>query len=168
MHEHEAFGPKKAKVSIVVVSDKVFKGLRKDESGLYARERVSKEHEVVYFSVIPNSQEDILNELQKAKETGSDVLIFIGGSGLGPNDLTVDVVSKYGKEVPGFGEIFRLETYRKRGPIAILTRAGMWIVDSTIVVVTPGSKDAVSTALDVLLPVLRHLIAEVRGLRHNK
>jgi len=128
----------------------------------------SSGHVVSYFSLVPNDANAINNAIDEALESDVDVLVFIGGSGLGPNDLTVDVVKERSKrEVPGFGEIFRAITFEKRGPIAMLTRAGMWIVDRMPVAVTPGSPDAVEIALKLILPVARHLVVEARGLRHG-
>ncbi len=150
----------------MVVSDKVYKGEREDKSGPLAKELL-KEHRLVYFSLCPNDENEILRRFEEARDAGADLILFIGGSGIGPNDKTVDVISEMGKEVPGFGELFRYETYKRRGPIAILSRAGMWLVNERVVVVTPGSPDAVKTALELLLPVLKHLIVEARGLRHK-
>ena len=166
MHEHERYGPERVNVGIVVVSDKVYRGEREDRSGPVAREML-KEHNLVYFSYCPNSEDEILSRLREARDAGSDLVIFIGGSGIGPNDKTVDVISSRGKELPGFGEIFRYETYKSHGSLAILSRAGMWKVDDLLVAVTPGSVDAVVTALQILLPVLRHLVVEAKGLRHK-
>ncbi|UXD21259.1 molybdenum cofactor biosynthesis protein [Ignicoccus pacificus DSM 13166] len=168
VHEHERFGPKRVKVGIVVVSDAVYEGRREDISGKLAKEKVSKEHDVVYFAIVPNDETAILDSLENAKGAGADFVLFIGGSGIGPNDKTVDLISPMGKELPGFGELFRYETYRKHGSLAILSRAGLWAVNKTLVAVTPGNPDAVEIALNLLLPVLRHLVVEVKGLRHKK
>jgi len=166
VHEHERYAPERVNVGIVVVSDKVYKGEREDKSGPVAKEML-RDHNVVYFSYCPNDENEILSRLEEAKDAGSDLVIFIGGSGIGPNDKTVDVIAPRGKELPGFGEVFRHETYKKHGSLAILSRAGMWKVGDVLVAVTPGSVDAVVTALQILLPVLRHLVVEAKGLRHR-
>jgi len=169
LHEHERFGPERVRFGVVVVSDAVYEGRREDVSGALAKELInSSGHLVSYFSLIPNDVNAINSTIDEALESDVDVLVFIGGSGLGPNDLTVDVVKERSKrDVPGFGEIFRAITFERRGPIALLTRAGMWIVDHMPVIVTPGNPDAVETALKLILPVARHLVAEARGLRHG-
>ncbi|ABU81195.1 MogA/MoaB family molybdenum cofactor biosynthesis protein [Ignicoccus hospitalis] len=169
MHEHERFGPERVRFGIVVVSDAVYEGRREDVSGKLAKKIITESgHEVTYFSLIPNDKGAILNVLEEAKESPVDVIVFVGGTGLGPNDLTVDVVDRVAdKEVPGFGELFRYITFQKRGSIAILTRAGLWVYSKLLILVTPGSPDAVETALQLFLPVARHAVAEARGLRHG-
>ena len=166
--DHEKLKPKKVSFGIVVVSDSVYEGKRKDVSGAKAREIIESEgHDVTAFKIIPNSKEMILNTLDELEGT-ADFLIFIGGTGVGPNDITVDTISEVSeKYVPGFGELFRYETYKKHGPVAILSRAGMWIYRGTVVAVTPGSPDAVETALKLIIPVAPHLVMEAKGLRHG-
>ena len=167
-HEHERYAPEKVKFAVVVVSDAVYEGRREDISGKLAKEILEKEGEITFFAVIPNNEDEILNALEGARSSGVDFALFIGGSGVGPNDKTVDIIASRGKELPGFGELFRLETYKRRGSLAILTRAGLWVVNKLPVAVTPGSPDAVRLALELLVPVLKHLIVEVKGLRHKQ
>jgi molybdenum cofactor biosynthesis protein B len=96
------------------------------------------------------------------------VVLLTGGTGLGPRDLSVDVVRDMcTKDIPGFGELFRYLTYQVHGTAALATRAMACAVGDRLVFVTPGSTDAVGLALEkLILPEVRHLIAELRGLRH--
>jgi len=168
-HEHELHGPERVTFGVVVVSDAVYEGRREDVSGRLAKSIISSSgHKLGYFSYIPNDVDAINNVIDESLESGVDVLILIGGTGLGPNDLSVDVVKRRAdKDVPGFGEIFRAISYKQIGERAMLSRAGMWIVSKMPVAVTPGSPDAVETALKLIIPVARHLVAEARGLRHG-
>lgn len=168
IEEHERLKPEKVSFGIVVVSDKVYRGEREDVSGRTAERLITEVgHEIRAFKIIPNSEEAILSTLDELLDI-VDVILFVGGTGVGPNDITVDVVSKISnKYVPGFGELFRYETYKKHGPFAILSRAGMWVYKKVVVAVTPGSPDAVETALKLILPVAPHLVMEAKGLRHG-
>ncbi len=168
IEEHERLKPEKASFGVVVVSDRVYKGEREDVSGRTAERLITEAgHEVRAFKIIPNSEEAILTTLDELLDM-VDIILFIGGTGVGPNDITVDAISKVSnKYVPGFGELFRYETYKKHGPFAILSRAGMWIYKKVVVAVTPGSPDAVEIALKLILPVAPHLVMEAKGLRHG-
>jgi molybdenum cofactor biosynthesis protein B len=71
------------------------------------------------------------------------------------------------KDIPGFGELFRYLTYLRHGTAALATRATACAVGDRLVFAVPGSPEAVETALTkLILPEVRHLIAELRGLRH--
>ena len=88
-----------------------------------------------------------------------------GGTGLGSRDRTVEAVRPLlEKELPGFGEIFRVVSFHEQvGTAAILSRAVAGGVRGRLVVSMPGSKAAVELALTrVLLPELRHAIRELR------
>ncbi|MCS7098941.1 MAG: molybdopterin-binding protein [Sulfolobales archaeon] len=152
---------------VVVTSDKVARGVHVDEvvptvSRILSRYNVGLGgHEVV-----PNDRDLIIEALARNLEK-CDVVLVSGGTGLGPRDVSVDVVrGMCSKDIPGFGELFRYITFQIHGSAALATRAIACAVRDKLVFVTPGSPAAVELALDKLvLPEIRHLVAELRGLR---
>uniref|UniRef100_A0A7C4DBE2 MogA/MoaB family molybdenum cofactor biosynthesis protein n=1 Tax=Staphylothermus marinus TaxID=2280 RepID=A0A7C4DBE2_STAMA len=150
------------KFSIIIVSDAVSSGARIDTSGLKARELIEKKGHVIEETlVISNSYREIVKAIRTVE---SDVLVFIGGTGLSPRDITVDVVKEHAwREVPGFGEYFRLSTASKTGLKSLLSRASLFILpDSRIAVVLPGSPNAVEDGLNILLEIIEHVLEEAR------
>ncbi|MGB9827105.1 MAG: MogA/MoaB family molybdenum cofactor biosynthesis protein [Thermosphaera sp.] len=148
-------------VDIIVVSDRVYEGLAEDTSGSVARRIVERKgYNVENFMVIPNSHRELLRVLRNAK---SRVIIFIGGTGPGPRDITVDVVSQVAwRHLPGFGEIFRAKSFEVKGYRGVLTRSELFILhDGRIVVCLPGSPEAVELGVNILLNILEHLVEEV-------
>ena len=94
-----------------------------------------------------------------------DAILLTGGTGLGSRDRTVEAVRPLlEKELPGFGEIFRVLSFQEQvGTAAILSRAIAGGARGRLVVSMPGSTAAVELALTrVLLPELRHAIRELR------
>jgi molybdenum cofactor biosynthesis protein B len=94
-----------------------------------------------------------------------EAVLITGGTGLGSRDRTVEAVRPLlDKEMPGFGEIFRVVSFQEQvGTAAILSRALAGGAQGTLVVSMPGSKAAVELALTrVLLPELRHAIRELK------
>jgi molybdenum cofactor biosynthesis protein B len=94
-----------------------------------------------------------------------DAILLTGGTGLGSKDRTVEAVRPLmEKELPGFGEVFRMLSYQEQvGTAAILSRAVAGSAHGKLIVSMPGSKAAVELALTkVLLPEIRHLIRELR------
>jgi len=146
---------------VVVVSDTILAGGGVDISGEKAVEILREKGFCVSGKeVVGNSYRDILRVLRSSQER---VIVFLGGTGPSPRDLTVDVVeSTAWRCLPGFGELFRYLTYQKIGVRAVLTRTTLCIMhDGKIVVVLPGSPDATSLGLDILIQVIDHIIEEV-------
>jgi molybdenum cofactor biosynthesis protein B len=89
-----------------------------------------------------------------------DVVITTGGTGLAPRDVTIEAVQPlFQKELPGFGELFRLISYEQIGSSAMLTRASSGLIDNTAIFCLPGSPNAVKLAIEALiLPELQHVL----------
>jgi molybdenum cofactor biosynthesis protein B len=120
-------------------------------------------HEVVDYELLPNDGAVIaarLNELLAREELR--FIVFTGGTGLGPKDVTVDTVKpRLEKTLPGFGELFRYMSYREIGPAAMMSRALAGVINQKVVVCLPGSTGAVRLAMEeLLIPELRHLVNE--------
>jgi molybdenum cofactor biosynthesis protein B len=80
------------------------------------------------------------------------VVITTGGTGVTRRDVTPDAVAELGgKLIPGFGELFRMLSYRDIGTSTIQSRAGAWLHLATFVFVLPGSTGAVRLAMDEIL-----------------
>jgi molybdenum cofactor biosynthesis protein B len=87
------------------------------------------------------------------------VVLVTGGTGVAPRDQTPDTLARlFEKELPGFGELFRMLSYQQIGAAAMLSRACGGLMDRTAVLVMPGSTPAVRLAMEkLILPELGHL-----------
>ena len=154
---------------VIVVSDRIFRGLSRDESGLKAKELIEKHgYHVIHYEIVPNDITEIRRAVDEAVRKDCKVIILIGGSGIGPKDVTVEAVKPlFEKEIPGFGEIFRYLSYSRVGTKAWLSRAIAGIYHKTLVIVTPGSINAVELALnDIVLPEVEHALRMIKGASH--
>ncbi len=157
-----------ATFALIVTSDHVFKGLKKDEVTPLVRERLNSEgHQLIASVVVPNDEtairKSVLDAVSKA-----DVVIVSGGTGPSPKDISYDIVkSLSSKELPGFGEVFRLKSLDDVGYGAALSRASAFVVGESLVIVTPGSPSAVRIALDILMPIVKHAVEQIRGEPHH-
>jgi len=165
--EHRAAGAARsaARVAVTVVSDK--RTIDTDESGPLARRLIEEAgHVVTAFALIPNDEQRTRTHVAALiGRDDVDVVLLCGGTGLSAKDRTVEAVRPLmEKEIPGFGELFRLISYQEQiGTAAILTRALAGSVHGKLIVSLPGSKAAVDLALTkVLLPELPHLLHELR------
>ena len=154
-----------AHIAIVIVSDK--RTLETDESGPLARALLTAAgHTITDFALIRNDEPATRSHVAKLiARDDIDVVLLSGGTGLGVKDRTVEAVRPLlEKELPGFGELFRMISYQEQiGTASILTRALAGSAKGKLIVSLPGSKAAVDLALNkVLLPELAHLLHELR------
>lgn len=87
-------------------------------------------------------------------DTGIDVVIVTGGTGLTQRDVTPEAVAPlFTKSIPGFGELFRFLSYQDIGTSTIQSRAEAGVADGTLVFLLPGSTGACHLALErIILP----------------
>ncbi|MHB8351874.1 MAG: MogA/MoaB family molybdenum cofactor biosynthesis protein [Thermoplasmata archaeon] len=121
-------------------------------------------HKVLAYGLVANSVADVRDWLEpRLGEVPVEVAITIGGTGVSSRDLTVAALEMMGgRPLTGFGEIYRMVSYEEIGPLAWMSRAGLYLVRSKPVFALPGSERAVGTALDrLLLPAVQHLVEEL-------
>ena len=148
------------RVAILVASDSGAAGDRADRSGKLIEELVTAAGWIVAEKTItPDDRAIIAAQLRDWADNGEIALIVTtGGTGVGPRDVTpeatTDVVDRL---VPGMAEQMRAQTVAKT-PMAMTSRQVVGIRGSTLIINLPGSPNAVQECLDVLMPVLPHLL----------
>ena len=123
-------------------------------------------HAVVARELLPNDEARVRDCVTAwIARDDVDLVVITGGTGLGSRDRTIEAVRPLlEKEIPGFGELFRLLGYQEQvGTAAMLSRATAGSAGGTLVVSLPGSLAAVGLALDrLILPEAAHLLREIR------
>ena len=169
--KHKAEAPSKLNYAVIICSTSRYEQLRlksgvEDPSGDLI-EKLLKDHghEVLIRKIVPDRPEKIREALEEALSSSEvDVILTCGGTGITSSDVTIETVKPMlDKTLEGFGEIFRLISYRKIGSAAILTRALAGVSRGKAVFCIPGSPDAVKTALEVLiLKEAGHIVKHAR------
>src|SRR5690606_12230181 len=98
------------RVGLITVSDGVFRGVRKDESGdLIERKVTAAQDRLVSRTVVPDEEEAVAAALvHLTDELRVDLALTTGGTGLSPRDITPDVTLRLiEKEVRGIAEAMR-------------------------------------------------------------
>jgi len=164
-HRTDAAQRQPARCVVVTISDS--RTASTDESGdLMERLLVEGGHLVVARHLVPNDDvqtHSLLRELLDREDV--DAVLCTGGTGPGSRDRTVDVVRPLlDKELPGFGELFRMLSFLDQiGAAAILSRALAGTSRGKFVAVMPGSKAAVELAMTrLVVPELQHALRELR------
>jgi len=81
-----------------------------------------------------------------------DVVIATGGTGVTGRDVTPEAFhSVYEKEIAGFGEVFRWQSYEKIGTSTIQSRATAGVAGGTYLFALPGSPSACRDAWEGIL-----------------
>lgn len=124
------------------------------------------QYHIKFEKIISDEQfqiEDLIkNEIFDAK---SDIhcVILSGGTGITKRDITIETVKPFfEKELPGFGELFRMYSFDYVKTSTILSRATAGVIKDTIVFCIPGSPNAVEIALNKIIgPELPHIMGEI-------
>jgi len=119
---------------------------------------------VVKYEVIPDEVDVIAGKLADWADEGNvDIILTTGGTGLGRRDVTPEAtLSIVDKVVPGFAEAMRAETFSVT-PFAILSRAVAGVRGKCLIINLPGSPKGVRECLRVILSVIPHAVAIIKG-----
>jgi molybdenum cofactor biosynthesis protein B len=121
-------------------------------------------HKVTHRTLVDDDAAAIADAVAGTMDDGADVVVTTGGTGLTPDDVTVEAVGAlFDREIPGFGELFRWLSYEEVGPMAMASRATAGVVDDRLVFCLPGSENAARMGSEELLaPAVDHLLGLVR------
>lgn len=164
MEEHRRKSPVKVKVGVITLSDsRYLKPKDKDVSGNIIINSL-KDHTLISYKIIPDDADKLIKAVDDLVLNNKvDVILTTGGTGIGERDITIETLKPhFSKELDGFGEIFRYETYKEMGTGALLTRASAGIYKNTVIVSMPGSPNAVKLGMKIITPELGHLVKHLR------
>lgn len=158
----------------VTVSDRSSDGSREDTSGQLLTGGLRELGYAVSSVVVPDGVETVAGAIRQAVADGARLVVTTGGTGMGPRDLTPEGTRQViTRENPGLAELLRREGARHT-PYAAVSRGVVGVVDwpagkgrgGTLVVNLPGRPSAVQEGLDVLGPLLAHVLDQITGGDH--
>jgi molybdenum cofactor biosynthesis protein B len=139
-------------IAVLTVSDT--RGEIDDKSGRTLVERIEGAgHRVVQKKIVRDEKADIVAQLRAwIADPTIDVVISTGGTGVTGRDVTPEAFQQvFEKEIPGFGELFRMLSYQKVGTSTIQSRATAGVAGGTYLFALPGSPGACKDAWDDIL-----------------
>jgi len=148
--ETRAFRP--VRIALLTVSDT--RTAAEDKSGDILADRIAAAgHILAERALLKDDAADIVALLHRwVDDAMIDCIIVTGGTGLTGRDVTPEALAQLGgKDIPGFGEIFRWLSFAKIGTSTIQSRACAVVARGTYVFALPGSTGAVKDGWDDIL-----------------
>jgi len=161
--------PKVFKARIITLSDRASKGIYEDLSGPAVTAELSGQFKKIGWRlqteniIIPDDENQLRNLLKESLKLGFDIVITTGGTGIGPRDITPEVMKEFiQKEIPGIMEMIRWK-YGLEKPAALVSRAVAGVSGKTIMFALPGSVKAVNEYMSELKKHFEHLVYMVEA-----
>jgi molybdenum cofactor biosynthesis protein MoaC len=153
--------------AVVVCSDTISAGQKEDKAGKIICEKLHEmEVEIGEYKIIPDEIEEVQKLAHQAKNK-FDLLLFTGGTGLSPRDITPEALEPLlDRSIPGVMETAR-NYGQNRMPFAMLSRGVAGVMGKTVVLTLPGSTGGASETMDALFPHLLHVFKIIGGGRHD-
>ncbi len=191
MTEHRDKSGETAIIAVITVSDRSARGERADVSGPRATEILRDAGYETTASLVPDGENNVATAISAAIADGAHAVITSGGTGIGPRDLTPEGTRPLiTTELPGIAEELRRHgasnnrmSVLSRGLAGIATSESVAAIvggaqgapvapgkpnpPGVLVVNLPGSVKAVEEGLEVLLPLLPHILEQLRGGDHE-
>ncbi|MEL6876617.1 MAG: molybdenum cofactor biosynthesis protein B [Pseudomonadota bacterium] len=149
--EAKAFTP--INIAILTVSDT--RTAADDTSGDILAARVeAKGHHLAARMIVKDDAGLLADQLDAwIDDPEIDAIVSTGGTGLTGRDVTPEALSRIddGRDIPGFGELFRWLSYKTIGTSTVQSRACAIVARGTYIFALPGSNGAVKDGWDGIL-----------------
>lgn len=156
-------GTTAARAAVIVLSDTVAAGRKPDTAGKSVADGlVEAGFGISAYEVLPDEPAQLRARLHHWLQQGTELVVTVGGTGVGPRDQTVETVRPLlDAELPGLMEAARAFG-QARTPYAMLSRGIAGLAGGSVVCTFPGSRRGAEETLSAILPGLVHLIEVCR------
>jgi molybdopterin adenylyltransferase len=169
--EHQFnYVPHSMKVRVITLSDRASAGEYEDLSGPEIEKLLGEGFASTHWRIaierilIPDDADLLKQKVDQAKVDKVDVIFTTGGTGIGPRDITPDVIAPMlDRELPGVMEFIRMK-HGERLPSALLSRSVAGTIGNMLVYTLPGSVKAVREYTEEILRTLPHSLLMLHGI----
>lgn len=155
------------KAAVVVCSDSVSRGESEDSSGKHIIAQLEALGiDTLAYEIVKDEVETIRNKAVELCGDQHQLVIFTGGTGLSPRDVTPEAIAPLiDRPIDGIMETAR-RYGQERMPYAMLSRGIAGFAGNTLVLTFPGSKKGTDEYLAALFPQVLHLFDINKGQKH--
>ena len=139
-------------IALLTVSDT--RTAADDTSGDILAERIeSAGHRLIARAIERDDASALVSRLDAwIDDREVDAIVTTGGTGLTGRDVTPEALDRVkDKDIPGFGELFRMLSYKSIGTSTVQSRAMAVVARGTYIFALPGSNGAVKDGWDGIL-----------------
>ena len=143
---------KPVNIALLTISDT--RKPAQDSSGDILAERIAGAgHQLAAREISRDDKNEIAAHIHRwIDDEDIDVVITTGGTGLTGRDVTPEALDRIkDKDIPGFGELFRMLSYQSIGTSTVQSRACAVVARGTYIFALPGSNGAVKDGWDQIL-----------------
>lgn len=140
------------RIAVLTVSDS--RSAADDKSGDKLEDLLTAAgHVLADRAIVRDDRDQIVSRLHNWIDNPEvDVVLTTGGTGVTGRDVTPEALHRLdGKDIPGFGELFRWISFQKIGTSTIQSRACAIVARGTYIFALPGSTGAVTDAWEGIL-----------------
>lgn len=145
-------------IAVITVSDRCARGLMADTAGPAIQARVKNEWPgaEIRTLIFEDDEVAIASALEDLSAQNTDLVLTVGGTGLGPRDRTPEATRRViDREAPGIAEAMRVAG-AERNPYAWLSRGIAGLRGRTLIVNLPGSRRGAEESWMAVAALVRH------------
>ncbi|AWB83671.1 molybdenum cofactor biosynthesis protein B [Corynebacterium liangguodongii] len=160
--EQEQAAPVPPCALVVLVSDHRYEDPADDTHRLVAELLVEAGFLVDAIVRVKSKKSDIRKAIETGVVGGVDLVLTVGGTGVGPRDKTPEATrAVIDKMVPGVGQAIRFSGQSCGAVDAATSRGICGVSGSTVVVNLAASRQAIRDGMSTMHPLVNHLIADL-------
>ncbi len=155
------------KAGVIVCSDSISAGHKEDKAGKAIIAKLEASDVLIQsYTIIPDEVDQIQHQVKQLQNEGNDLIIFTGGTGLSPRDVTPEAIAPLiERRIPGIEEAIR-KYGQDRMPYAMLSRSIAGVIDQTLVLALPGSTNGARESMEAIFPHILHVFRILKGAKH--